>query len=174
MLIARRSLTLAAMLAPAVARRAHASSERFIWLRNAAGEEAAVVYRDGETYDPMALALIRHVLRDLHAGAPGPLPELLVDMLSALQEQWSHTRPLIVRSGYRTPSTNASIEGAAPGSLHMAGRAVDLTVPGLSNDAVAMAVWSLSRRLGFLGLGVYPSFVHMDIGPQRVWTRWGR
>jgi uncharacterized protein YcbK (DUF882 family) len=117
------------------------------------------------------MAMLRHLLRDLREDAEGPLPDLLVDMLSALQEQWQYSRPLVVRSGFRTPRTNASLEGAAPGSLHLSGLAVDVNVPGMRNDDVAMTVWSLSRRLGFMGLGVYPHFVHMDIGPQRVWTR---
>jgi uncharacterized protein YcbK (DUF882 family) len=173
MSLARRTFLFAGSAA-LLPRRARASNERFVWLLNAAGEEATVVYRTGETYNPTVMAMLRHLLRDLREDAEGPLPDLLVDMLSALQEQWQYSRPLVVRSGFRTPRTNASLEGAAPDSLHMAGQAVDINVPGMPNDDVAMAVWSLSRRLGFMGLGLYPHFTHMDIGQQRVWTRWQR
>jgi uncharacterized protein YcbK (DUF882 family) len=173
----RRSLLRAAAAVPlgtlwARAARAATAPERWVWLRNGAGEEIATAYRAGEDYDPRALARLRHLLRDMHAGAEGPLPPLLVDMLSVLQEQWSYTRPLILLSGFRTARTNASLEGAAPASLHLVGQAADLSVPGMSPNDLAMAVWTMSRRMGFLGIGVYPRFVHMDIGPQRVWTRW--
>jgi uncharacterized protein YcbK (DUF882 family) len=179
MSLARRTILKAAAAAPlgmlwARAARATAAPERFLWVRNDAGEEVATAYRAGEEYHPQALARLRHLLRDMHAGAEGPLPPLLVDMLSVLQEHWHYTRPLIVRSGYRTSRTNASLEGAAPASLHLVGQAADITVPGMAPNDVAMAVWTLSRRMGFLGIGVYPRFVHMDIGPQRVWTRWAR
>jgi uncharacterized protein YcbK (DUF882 family) len=172
----RRALVLAgaALLGTGGARGAKGASaapERFLWARNVAGEEVALAYRAGETYSPDALRRIRHLLRDTRAGAEGPLPALLVDVLSILQEQWQHTRPLVVRSGFRTPATNAGLAGAAPGSLHLVGQAVDVTVPGLAVETLAMVAWTLSRRLGFLGIGVYPGFVHLDIGPQRVWTR---
>ncbi|WP_170985145.1 DUF882 domain-containing protein [Roseomonas sp. AR75] len=173
----RRTLLRAAAAIPlgvlwARAAKAVTAPERFLWVRNGAGEELATAYRAGEEYDPRALSKLRHLLRDMHVGTEGPLPPLLADMLSVLQEQWGYTRPLIVRSGYRTPRTNASLEGAAPASLHLVGQAADIVVPGMAPNDVAMAVWTLSRRLGFLGIGVYPRFVHMDIGPQRVWTRW--
>jgi uncharacterized protein YcbK (DUF882 family) len=175
----RRSLLCAAAAVPlgvlwTRAARAAAAPERVVWLRNGAGEEVATAYRAGEEYDARALAKLRHLLRDTHAGAEGPLPPLLVDMLSVLQEQWGYTRPLIVRSGFRTHRTNATLEGAAPASLHLVGQAADLSVPGMPPNDLAMAVWTLSRRMGFLGIGVYPRFVHLDIGPQRVWTRWAR
>lgn len=148
--------------------------ERFVWLRNAHEEEVALCYRTGETYSQAAMTQIRHLLRDVHAGVEGPLPELLVDMLSALQEQWDYTRPIRVQSGFRTAGSNAAIEGAAPRSLHLVGAAVDFGVPGMAANDVAMAAWTLSRRVGFMGIGVYPRFVHLDIGPQRVWTQWAQ
>jgi uncharacterized protein YcbK (DUF882 family) len=174
---ARRALLLAALAAPfgAAAGRADVpAAERWLWVRNGAGEELAVAYRAGETYNPVVMAQLRHLLRDMRADAQGPLPPMLADILSLLQEQWGYARPLIVRSGYRTARTNAALEGAAPGSLHLVGQAADITVPGMAANDLAMAAWTLSRRLGFLGLGVYPGFVHLDIGPQRVWTRWQR
>jgi uncharacterized protein YcbK (DUF882 family) len=174
MRLRRRSLLLAAAAPFGAASAGTPAPERWLWARNGAGEEVATAYRSGEAYDPAALRQLRHLLRDMSADAEGPLPEMLVDVLSLLQEQWDYTRPLLVRSGFRTPRTNASLEGAAPGSLHLLGQAVDLAVPGLPVEELAMAVWTLSRRLGFMGIGVYPGFVHLDIGPQRVWTRWRR
>jgi uncharacterized protein YcbK (DUF882 family) len=153
--------------------RASAVPERWIWALNHGGEEVAIAYRAGNEYRPAALARLRRLFRDLREDAEGPLPPLLVDILSLLQERWSYTRPLIIGSGYRTPRTNALIEGAAPASLHLQGLAVDITMRGVHPDELGAAVWMLSRRLGFMGVGLYPSFVHLDIGPQRSWTRFG-
>lgn len=145
--------------------------ERWIWVRNGAGEEVATAYRSGEAHDPVAMARIRHLFRDLRVGAQGPLPSLLVDMLSALQEQWDYTRPILLHSGFRTVQTNRSLEGAAPSSLHLTGQAVDIEVPGLTLEDVGGRAWLLGHRLGFMGIGLYDRFVHLDIGPHRVWTR---
>jgi uncharacterized protein YcbK (DUF882 family) len=170
--MASRRALLAGIAALAAPRLARAEAERWIWTQNSAREELAIAYRAGEAYDEFAMARLRRHLRDLRAGEQGPLPPLLIDMLSVLQERWGYSRPLLIHSGYRTRATNAATEGAAPASLHLSGQAVDIEVPGMPMDDLAMQVWSLSRRLGFLGLGVYPRFVHVDIGPQRVWNRW--
>src|SRR3712207_6302277 len=91
--------------------RSSAAPERWIWARNHAGEEVAVAYREGDAYRPAALARLRHLFRDLREGVQGPLPPLLVDVLSVLQERWNYERPLLVGSGYRTLRTNVSLEG---------------------------------------------------------------
>ena len=175
-MIGRRPLLLGAAVAgpgaawPARARSA-AAPERWLWAQNHAGEEVAVAYREGDAYNPAALARLRHLFRDLREGVQGPLPPLLVDVLSVLQERWGYGRPLLVGSGYRTVRTNISLEGAAPASLHLRGLAADITVRGVSADELGAAVWTLSQRLGFMGVGLYRHFVHVDIGPRRAWTR---
>ncbi|QYU66223.1 DUF882 domain-containing protein [Leptolyngbya sp. 15MV] len=144
---------------------------RHVWLQNAAGEEAALRYRVGETYDRAAMQRITHLLRDLRAREDGPQAPLLVDMLSVLQEGWDYARPIRVMSGYRTARTNQAAEGAAPASLHLVGWAADIQVPGLPLEFIAAAAWRLSNTVGRLGVGLYASFVHLDIGPRRLWTR---
>jgi uncharacterized protein YcbK (DUF882 family) len=172
----RRSLILGAgaSLGAAMASPVRAAGERWIWTRNNAGEEVAVAYRNGPDYNGAALGRLRHLMRDMHVGVEGPLPPTLIDILSVLQEQWGYSRPLLVHSGYRTPATNAGLEGAAPASLHLRGLAADVTVPGMPVGHLGLAAWTLSRRLGFMGIGLYPGFVHIDIGPLRAWTRFGR
>jgi hypothetical protein len=58
-------------------------------------------------------------------------------------------------SGYRTPRPKA------PTSNHGKGRAMDLVVPGSTDDDVA----KFAREQGFSGVGVYPvsGFVHLDV-----------
>jgi uncharacterized protein YcbK (DUF882 family) len=159
---------------PAMWRRASAAAaapERWIWVRNHAGEEVATAYRAGDTYQPQALAGLRRLFRDLHEEIEGPLPPLLLDMLSVLQERWTYTRPLVVGSGYRTLRTNMSLEGAAPASFHLRGWAADISVRGIEPLDLGLAVWALSQRFGFMGVGLYKGFVHVDVGPRRAWTR---
>ena len=150
---------------------AAAAPERWIWARNHAGEEVATAYRSGEAYHPQAVARLRHLFRDLREEVQGPLPPLLVDILSVLQERWGYTRPLLVGSGYRTLKTNSSLEGAAPASFHLRGWAADISVRGIQPGDLGLAVWTLSQRFGFMGVGLYPGFVHVDVGPRRAWTR---
>ena len=71
--------------------------------------------------------------------------------------------PIIVHSGYRCPSHNARVGGAKE-SLHMLGMAADISVKGVSIDALATA----ANAAGFNGIGIYrkDNFVHVDI---RAW-----
>ena len=145
--------------------------ERWLWLRNNAGEEVAIAYRSGQDYNIAALLRIQHLLRDLREATTGPVPVLLLDMLSLIQERIGYTRPLRVISGYRTPQTNESLPHAAPNSLHMRGMAADIVVPGMSQSDVVGHAMTLSNHLGFMGIGWYGSFTHVDIGPKASWSK---
>lgn len=151
--------------------RAVAAPERWIWAQNHAGEEVAVAYRAGDDYNAEALSRLRHLFRDLRESAQGPLPPLLIDVLSVVQERWNYSRPLAVGSGFRTQRTNAALEGAAPASFHLRGLAADISVRGVPPLELGLAVWTLSQRFGFMGVGLYRGFVHLDVGPRRAWTR---
>lgn len=144
---------------------------RWLWVQNNAGEEVAVAYRTGQDYDIRALARLQHHFRDLRENLAGPLPPLLLDMLSLIQERFGYTRPLRVISGYRTPATNATLPYAAPNSLHMRGMAADIVMPGMPQADVCTQAMAFSQHLGFMGIGWYGSFTHVDIGPKASWAR---
>lgn len=153
--------------APAILR----PRDRWLWLQNNAGEEVALAYRTGQDYNIGAMARLQNLFRDLREDAPGPIPGLLLDMLSLVQERLGYTRPLRLISGYRTPQTNASLPYAAPNSLHMQGKAADIVVRGMPQAEVHAQAALLSNHLGFMGVGWYGSFTHIDIGPKASWTR---
>ena len=90
-------------------------------------------------------------------------PEAL-DKLQALRDRLG--KPLIVRSAYRSPEHNRNI-GGAPRSKHMDGTAFDIAMA--NHDPVAFE--AAARAVGFLGFGFYPrsGFMHIDLGPARVW-----
>ena len=77
--------------------------------------------------------------------------------------------PIVILSGYRTEAYNATLEGAASKSQHVQGRALDIW-----HDALEpVTVFTMLRHAqaqGFLpdlgGLGLYRSFVHVDVRPK--------
>jgi uncharacterized protein YcbK (DUF882 family) len=89
---------------------------------------------------------------------------------------WFGQKVISVHSGYRTPAYNRKLRErnhkAAPNSFHMAGRAVDFSVEGISiRDACSVAL-AFRNMQGFGGIGYYPGdgFVHIDTGPARQWV----
>lgn len=67
-------------------------------------------------------------------------------------------KPLIINSGYRSPSYNASLPGAARYSRHTYGDAIDFKIPGVSFQAIA-------NKCLDLGAGyyqIYSSHIHCD------------
>jgi len=145
---------------------------RFLWVRNRAGEEIAAAFRrvDGQP-DETVVAQLQSLFRDLRADTPGPLPVKLLDVLSLIQEGWQYERPLLLHSGFRTLGTNSSLEGAARGSLHLDGQAADIELHRVSVVDLAQAARSFSSIFSFMGVGIYPGFLHVDIGPRRRWIQ---
>lgn len=93
----------------------------------------------------------------------------LLNLMYAIQE-WARMsgrpNPLItVNSAYRTPRRNATIEGAARNSLHMQGKAVDITMRGV--DLSQLEQMAKYYKVG--GVGIYRSFIHLDTGRVRSW-----
>lgn len=72
-----------------------------------------------------------------------------------LRAAWG--KPLVINSGYRTPAHNKRI-GGAPNSAHLKGRATDIRMPEKDQEAFI----ALARKMGYTGIGRYPTFVHLD------------
>lgn len=73
--------------------------------------------------------------------------------------------PLVVLSGYRSSEYNREI-GGAPGSYHVLGLAVDFLLP----NCEPLRFFAAAAHVGFRGVGCYPGFVHLDLGPARYWV----
>lgn len=72
-------------------------------------------------------------------------------------------QPVSINSGYRSPAHNRSI-GGSPNSRHVLGKAADIVVGRLHNNACnALKIAILASQLGFNGIGVYPTFTHVDV-----------
>lgn len=86
----------------------------------------------------------------------------LVLLLERLRRRFGQA--VHVTSGYRTVAHNRAVGGARR-SQHLLGMAADIVVRGLSPSQVARA----AREAGAGGVGLYASFVHVDVGPSRTW-----
>jgi uncharacterized protein YcbK (DUF882 family) len=136
------------------------------------GESAAVEYCRAGCLVPDSLEKINHILRDTRTGETKAIDVGLLDLLNRLARALPTDGPFHVISGYRSPSTNDYLRrtgggGVAAHSLHLAGKAIDIRVPGVKlRDLYAKAV-----GLHGGGVGIYPGsdFVHVDIGRVRTW-----
>ena len=91
--------------------------------------------------------------------------------LHVLRSSLETDQPFHVISGYRSRVTNNMLRsrsnGVAKQSLHMAGKSVDIRMPGQELTRVREAAFRLRRG----GVGLYPKsdFVHLDVGRVRIW-----
>lgn len=135
-------------------------------------ERIDVVYKMGGDYIPSAVARLDRFLRDHRTGDVIELDprvfDLLHDLTVALGQPDSEIN---IVCGYRTPWSNEFLRratvGVASHSLHMAGEAVDIRIPGIPTAELRNVALSLHRG----GVGYYPksAFVHVDVGPVRHW-----
>lgn len=127
-------------------------------------------WRDGR-YIPRALASIDNILRDHRTDQVRTIDTRLLDLLAKLTARLDARDPIQIVSGYRAPATNAALRrrgrGVAKNSLHTAGKAVDIKLPGITLATLHQE--ALELRAG--GVGYYPrsGFVHLDVGDIRSW-----
>lgn len=141
---------------------------RRVQLRHAhTGHRFSGVYHDGRTADPMAMADLSTVLADSRTGAVRPFDPRAIDVLWQVGQQAGvGSGEFLIFSGYRTPETNAAVDGAGD-SQHLRAAALDVHVPAERLDGFR----DTALRLALGGVGVYAQrgFVHLDSGPVRHW-----
>lgn len=135
------------------------------------GEKLDTVYWADGRYLPEAMRHIDWLLRDYRTDQVHGIDPRLLDLLADLHARLHTREPFHVISGYRSPETNAMLasttDGVAQNSQHLAGKAIDIRVPGKRLNYVRAAAVSLRRG----GVGYYPhsDFVHVDTGHVRYW-----
>ncbi|MEM9693268.1 MAG: DUF882 domain-containing protein [Myxococcota bacterium] len=120
-----------------------------------------VAFEDDGTPIDAAFRRIRRALR-ARSGHEVDIHPRLVELLITLSLAFDG-RPLALVSGHREPG-----RGTKKTSYHVRGMAADVTIRGVNvHDLREAAV-----RLGARGVGVYPTFVHVDVRPDRPPYRW--
>ncbi len=97
---------------------------------------------------------------------PNIIPTLRV--LDKLRDYFD--RPISISSTYRSPQYNAAIGGASK-SFHCKFNAIDFTVQKVTPNAAAAILKEFRKKGDFKGgIGIYPSFVHVDTrGYNATW-----
>lgn len=176
--LSRRSLlglglcAAAAAFACPVEAAVRAMPERALTLYNThTGEWLKTVYWAEGRYLAKSLSQVNRILRDHRSGEVHPMDPRLLDLMVAVHRKFGNKGAIHIISGYRSPQSNAILASASDGvahhSLHMAGKAVDIRLPGQSVRIIGKAAKSLKAG----GVGTYPSsnFVHVDTGRVRYW-----
>lgn len=89
---------------------------------------------------------------------------IATELIQALETIRKHyNAPVIINSGYRTPSWNRKVNGA-PNSYHCKGMAADIVVKGYSSEEVAKYADSILDKGGVIQ---YNNFVHIDVREER-------
>jgi uncharacterized protein YcbK (DUF882 family) len=80
----------------------------------------------------------------------------LVQLLQKLRDKLG--KSIEITSGYRTITYNQKCGGIST-SNHLTGKAADIKIAGMTPLEVAYA----ADKIGFMGIGVYPTFTHVDV-----------
>jgi uncharacterized protein YcbK (DUF882 family) len=143
---------------------------RRLILKNAhTGETFSGPYRDVTGPLPSAVSDLAVFLRDFHVDRSGPVDIGMLDFLADVMAATNQSTATVL-SAFRTRETNdrlkATTFGVAEQSMHLFGRAIDVTFDTRLGGAKQAA---LTMKRG--GVGWYPrsSFIHLDSGPTRDW-----
>lgn len=89
---------------------------------------------------------------------------IATELIETLEKIRNHfNAPVIINSGYRTPSWNRKVNGAS-NSYHCKGMAADIVVKGNSSREVAKYADSIMEQGGVIR---YTNFVHVDVREER-------
>ena len=86
-----------------------------------------------------------------------PMDTQFLMMIDELREKLN--KPLRVSSGFRCPSHNSKVSGTGETGPHTTGMAIDLAV----DRTFAYETLKIAMAMGFTGIGIASSFVHVDI-----------
>ena len=89
---------------------------------------------------------------------------IATELIETLEKIRNHfNAPVIINSGYRTPSWNSKVNGAS-NSYHCKGMAADIVVKGHSSKEVAKYADSIMEKGGVIR---YTNFTHVDVREER-------
>ncbi|MDH3561545.1 MAG: DUF882 domain-containing protein [Gammaproteobacteria bacterium] len=161
----------ALVLPPAFAKATAAVERRLSFTNTHTGESLKTTYWVEGEYLDGSLQEVNAILRDHRTDEVISIDKGLLDLLFVLQSQVDSKDVYHIISGYRSPATNAMLNGKSRGvakrSYHMRGMAIDIRLQGCELKSLQRAALALQAG----GVGYYPSsdFIHVDVGPVRNW-----
>jgi uncharacterized protein YcbK (DUF882 family) len=154
------------LAAPSLALAHDRSARTLNMINHRTGETFNRQIFDGRKFSQAALDEFNWFARDWRRKKAAEMdPEAA--LIAANLQHYYGGRQMTLISGYRTPKTNRSLNGAAKGSYHLKGMAMDVQMSGVSTSKLYRTAWKMQRG----GVGKYSrsGFVHVDSGPVRTW-----
>jgi uncharacterized protein YcbK (DUF882 family) len=78
--------------------------------------------------------------------------------------------PFHINSGFRCPAYNATLPNSSPDSYHTKAVAADISTAAM--DGGQRHLFLQRAFLRFTGIGIYKTFVHLDLRPASGNTTW--
>ena len=136
-------------------------------------EEVSFQFRKNHHLRSQEIFKLNHFLKDWRTNEIKEFDaRVLNDFLNicSLCSGKSNALKVSVHSGFRSKETNEFLRRnshkVARNSMHILGKAIDFSVPGMSAQQLTKIVKANTKG----GVGSYPTFVHLDSGPQRSWS----
>jgi uncharacterized protein YcbK (DUF882 family) len=145
-------------------------TERSLNLYNIHTDESLdICYYSAGRYDYEALERINYFLRCHYTNKVKTIAVGVLDLLDDIGKVIAKGKQLRIISGYRSPEYNEYLREmgrhVAANSYHMRGLAIDFAVEGIGTKRIA----GVAKSFDSGGVGWYPDFVHIDVGPVRYW-----
>lgn len=133
------------------------------------GERIDIKYFQSGIYNQEALNIINNFLRCHFANEVKTIDINIINLLSDITDIAGRGKEVQVISGYRSKKYNEYLinlgKRVSRNSLHLSGTAIDFAIPEVGNDKLYHIAGSFKKG----GVGLYSSFVHIDIGRTRNW-----
>lgn len=130
------------------------------------GETFNRPFVEGGSFSQEAVEEFTHFARDWRQNEEKPHDPQSIEYIWKVARRLNMTDPFNLNSGYRNPTTNASI-GGATNSYHMRGKATDISTSSRSVSQIYNA--GMTDQQGGVGKYTSSGFVHLDSGPVRTW-----
>lgn len=146
------------------------AAERVLKLYNIhTGEQLNTRYWLGGKYIQEEVSRINYFLRCHYTNVVKPISIRVIDLLCEIKNRFASGKEVTIISGYRSPEYNQHLQSlgrhVAEDSLHLNGLAIDFAIPGIRAEKLAKAALQLQAG----GVGIYRTFVHIDVGRVRHW-----
>jgi uncharacterized protein YcbK (DUF882 family) len=135
-------------------------------------ERIALAFRDeAGNYDLNSLNTLNWILRCHYTNETTEMDVNTLEFLNLVDKKLGGNNEIHIVSAYRSPTYNNKLResghGVAQKSLHLSGKAIDISIPGKNIASIREAAVDL--RMG--GVVYYPGsgFVHIDSGTFRTW-----